>query len=356
MKYVLIAILIYCLTLISCSDDDSVVNSGPVETSETESDDDSVVHSGPVETSEAESAFVSGGDITNALATNRSGDCTTYANTYTSNVTDLTSGRDFSGAVTITVSGTKCVISSNGIPNHDMGEGVSFPNQISEVNQRYEIPSSPMIAANPTTNIWKASVVLLNGGVVDILPAACYDIGNDPLGREMIGCGPNQLDHPWRYDPMSPLNSFGTDIHNAHVQPNGLYHYHANPMAIFDTDCTSTTSASPVIGFAADGFPVYGSCISENGAIRNVQSSYKLKDGGGPRQAVSGYTTPSAGTGNIASANYDGQFRSDYEYVAGSGDLDECNGMTIEGQYGYYITDSFPWVLNCFSGTPDATW
>ena len=130
MKYVLIAILIYCLTQISCSDDDSVV------------------HSGPVETSEAESAFVSGGDITNALATNRSGDCTTYANTYTSNITDLTTGRDFSGAVAITVIGNKCVISSNGIPKHDMGEGASFPNQISEVNQRYEIQISPTIASN----------------------------------------------------------------------------------------------------------------------------------------------------------------------------------------------------------------
>ena len=139
---------------------------------------------------------------------------------------------------------------------------------------------------------------------------------------------------------------------NAHVQPTA-YHYHANPMAMFETDCGLTVSASPVLGFAADGFPVFGSCINENGAIRNVKSSYQLKDDGGPRQAVTGYTTPSAGTGNIASSNYDGQFRGDYEYVAGSGDLDECNGMTVDGQYGYYISDSFPWVLNCFSGTPD---
>ena len=366
MRYALPAILIYTWVLTSCSDDYSVTNSESAEPSETDptiesspvdaSVTNSTIGPSPADATVAESAFITGGDITNALATSRSGDCTTHANTFTSNVTDLTNGRDFSGAVTITVSGSKCVISSNGIPNHDMGEGASFPNQILEVSQRYEIPIEPVIAINSTTNIWKASVVLLNGGVVDILPAACYDVGNEPLGREMIGCGPDQLEHPWRHDPMSPLNSFGTDIHNAHVQPNGLYHYHANPMAIFNNDCASTTSASPVIGFAADGFPVYGSCISENGSLRNVQSSYQLKDGGGPRQAVSGYTTPSAGTGNIASANYDGQFRGDYEYVAGSGDLDECNGMTIEGQYGYYITDSFPWVLNCFSGTPDATW
>mgnify|MGYP001177102610 CR=1 FL=1 len=301
------------------------------------------------------SPFSTGGDITNAMASSRSGDCTTYANSYFSNVTDLTTGTNFSGDLTISVSGGKCIFSSNGIVNHDMGEGASFPNTISEVNQTYRITTSPTIASNPTTNIWKTSVVYLNGGVVDILPAACYDVGNDALGREKIGCGPDQLDHPWRYDPMSSLNSFGTDVHNAHVQPDGLYHYHANPMAMFETDCASTASASPVIGFAADGFPVFGSCISESGVIRNVKSSYQLKDDGGPRQAVTGYTTPSAGTGNIASSNYDGQFRGDYEYVAGAGDLDECNGMTVDGQYGYYISDSFPWVLNCFSGTPDSS-
>ena len=42
----------------------------------------------------------------------------------------------------------------------------------------------------------------------------------------------------------------------------------------------------------------------------------------------------------------------DYEYVANSGDLDECNGMTVNGQYGYYVTESYPWVIACFSGTP----
>ena len=75
----------------------------------------------------------------------------------------------------------------------------------------------------------------------------------------------------------------------------------------------------------------------------------------GARQAVSGYTTPSAGTGSIVSANYDGQFRGDYEYVAESGDLDACNGMTVDGQYGYYITNAYPWVLTCYSGTPDTS-
>ena len=306
-------------------------------------------------TSETSSAFVTGGDITGALASSRSGDCATYANNYTSNVTDLVSGRDFAGDVRISVSGGKCVFSTNAIPNHDMGEGGSFATPISEQSLTYEITMFPTKAAAFTTNIWKANVVLLNGGAVDILPAACYGEGNNPLGDEKIGCGPDQIDHPWRYDAMSPLHGFGTDIHNAHVQPDGMYHYHANPNAIFESDCSNISTASPVIGFAADGFPVFGSCVNDNGSIRSARPSYQLKDDGGPRQAVSGYATPTAGTGSIASSNYDGQFRGDYEYVAGLGDLDECNGMTVDGQYGYYITDTFPWVLACYAGTPDAS-
>lgn len=29
--------------------------------------------------------------------------------------------------------------------------------------------------------------------------------------------------------------------------------------------------------------------------------------------------------------------------------------MTIDGQYGYCLTASYPWVLGCFRGTPDAS-
>ena len=37
----------------------------------------------------------------------------------------------------------------------------------------------------------------------------------------------------------------------------------------------------------------------------------------------------------------------------GTGDLDACNGMTVDGQYGYYVTDTYPWILACLRGTPD---
>lgn len=66
----------------------------------------------------------------------------------------------------------------------------------------------------------------------------------------------------------------GTDNNNAHTQPDGTYHYHGNPMAMFITDCDASGIASPVIGFAADGFPIYGSCFNDNGTVRKATSSY----------------------------------------------------------------------------------
>ena len=138
-------------------------------------------------------------------------------------------------------------------------------------------------------------------------------------------------------------NDFGTDSHNAHTQPDGAYHYHGNPMALYDN--TSPTQASGVIGFAADGYPIYGPYIDDSGTIREVTSGYTLKTGA--RTNISGEAAFPAG-------NWDGTFRDDYEYTA-AGDLDECNGMTVDGQYGYYVTNAFPWVMNCFKGTPDSS-
>ena len=122
---------------------------------------------------------------------------------------------------------------------------------------------------------------------------------------------------------------------------------------MFIQDCVGK-QASPVIGFAADGFAIYGTCFTDpsTGQVRKAISSYQLKTG--PRVDEGIYTAPIVG-GNVVSANYDGQFRGDWEYTVALGDLDECNGMTVNGQYGYYVTDTFPWVINCFKGSPNAS-
>lgn len=294
-------------------------------------------------------------DITDILFSNRDGACESYAGRYFSNVSDIQRGLDYSGDVVVSSDGSNCTVSSNEIPNHDFNDDTAaFASVVSEQSGSYSVSTNPRMQTVVTAlNLNTTNAVFLNGTTLDLLAAACYDVGNEPVGEEKIGCGPDQIDNPWRYDPMSDANGFGTDIHNAHVQPDGTYHYHGNPVAMFDQDCETNAVASPVIGFAADGYPVFGSCFFEQGtgSVKKAQSSYALKDDGGPRQEVSPYTTPVGGVGAVVSSNYDGQFTGDWEYQEGVGDLDECNGMTVDGQYGYYITDSYPWVLGCYKGT-----
>jgi len=318
-----------------------------------------IVNDGTIDSSEvivsitaSEQGSVSS-DITNIELTSQAGSCSEYQGDFYSNVSDVKRNMAFNGSISINMNGSKCNVSVNEIPNHDFNdESASFATNVSTQTGAYQIESEPTMATNVTDiTLGTRNGVFLNGVMVDLLAAACYDIGNEPLGQEKIGCGPDQINNPWRYDPMSPLNGFGTDQHNAHTQPDGTYHYHGNPLALFDVECEANATESPVIGFAADGYPIFGPCINDSGVIREANSSFTLK--AGTRQSVNGYTTPVAGVGAINSNNYDGQFTGDYEYSAAFGDLDECNGMTVNGQYGYYITNAFPWVLNCFKGTPD---
>lgn len=291
-------------------------------------------------------------DITNANFTKRDASCVAYEGYYNASVLDVQNSRSFIGEVSVLPSSSSCTLEANTIPNHDFNDTGRFATDATEISTSFNIPAAPSFADQPTAlSLGTAEAILLNGITLDILAAACYGIGNEPLGQEKIGCGSQYDDHPWRYDPMSPLNNFGTDSHNAHTQPTGKYHYHGNPMAMFEQNCDNDSQASPVIGFAADGYPIYGTCVADGNNYREVRPSYRLKSG--QRQDVSPYETPVAGTGDIVSNNYDGQFRGDYEYVEGLGDLDECNGMTINGQYGYYISNSYPWLVNCFRGDVD---
>jgi hypothetical protein len=251
--------------------------------------------------------------------------------------------------IAISLINDKCIFSTNEIPNHDFNDredGNKFPNDVSAQDNQFEVPASP----NKATSITELSLqvdnaILLNGVKVDVLAAACYAVGSQPKGQEKIGCSDGNI---WRYDPMSPLNGFKTDTHNAHAQPDGSYHYHGSPNALFVSDDNSVTS--PVIGFAADGFPLFGSYFEdESGTIRLAISSYQLKTGARP----SDVDEPGEADGPFADEGYNGRFRDDYQYVENSGDLDECNGMTVDGVYGYYVTNTFPYMMKCFSGTPD---
>ena len=285
-------------------------------------------------------------DITNAILTNTNGNCADYVESYTSTVNDINNSVVFMGDLAISVIGDKCIFNTNEIPNHDFNDGAQkFPNDVSEQDSQLEVTATPTIASNTTDlSLQVDNALLLNGVKVDLLAAACYGVGGQPKGQEKIGCNDG---NDWRYDPMYIDSGFNVDTHNAHSQPNGSYHYHGSPLALFSD--SSNSNVSPVIGFAADGFPIFGSYFDDNGTIRKAVSSYQLKTGNRP----SGSNEPGEAGGPFSSDNYDGRFIDDYEYVPNAGDLDKCNGMTINGVYAYYVTESYPYVIGCYSGTPD---
>jgi len=280
-------------------------------------------------------------DITNVLFTSRAANCSEYADDYQSRAKDVNQDTLYTGSLKITLEGDKCLFSTNAIPNHDFNDGSrTFRNPVSEQDVVYAVPQTPMKASKVTElSLRQDNAVFLNGVKLDLLAAGCFGVRNG-----FIGCG--NMEQPFRFDPMSPLNSFGTDSHNAHTQPDGTYHYHGNPLAMFSSN---GDVASPVIGFAADGFPIYGSYFDDEGVIRKAKSSYVLKQGLRKDATFSGKLYAPGG-------EYDGKFVDDYEFdQASGGDLDECNGMTVNGTYGYYVTDTYPWVLKCFTGTPDSS-
>lgn len=140
--------------------------------------------------------------------------------------------------------------------------------------------------------------------------------------------------------------NFGVDNNNAHVQPGGAYHYHGIPEGF--VTLLKKGQAMTLIGWAADGFPVYARygyrvATDANSDIQTMKSSYQLK------------TTADAG--RPATSSYPlGTFTQDYQYVTGSGDLDECNGRTgvtpefPKGTYHYYATDTYPFLQRCVKG------
>ncbi|MFX8999754.1 YHYH protein, partial [Acinetobacter baumannii] len=64
-------------------------------------------------------------------------------------------------------------------------------------------------------------------------------------------------DMRWHYEALSGLiptqGGLGVDANNAHVQPNGAYHYHGLPMGLLNQ--LNYTTHMTLVGWAADGYP-----------------------------------------------------------------------------------------------------
>ena len=235
--------------------------------------------------------------------------------------------------VTIVTNAGFRTITANGLPDHAPGQ---FPNQ-GNPNRISAQSYSFRITLNPHTN---STLRRAQGAWFGV---ALNGVPFEP-GTGEFWNGQRE----WNYEAMSGSIDLGLDRNNAHVQPTGAYHYHGLPTGLM-AKLGGDGKTMLLVGYAADGFPIYTSYAHSVAAdakspLKKMRSSWQLKKG----------ARPSGPTGN-----YDGRFTADYEFVNGSGDLDECNGrfgVTPEypnGIYYYCITDAFPSLARSWRGTPD---
>ena len=170
-------------------------------------------------------------------------------------------------------------LTGNGIPNHGVLNG-EFATEISEQNIEATVPIAPAITEGVTAV--REPGYALNG--VKFEPATagtCADNATDDgqcnyaMGSDawQMVATPGETS-PWRFD-------FGVDENDAHVQPNGQYHYHGNPVNLVALLNPDFATSMTLVGWASDGFPIYslvGHSDPADGssAIIGMRSSYQL--------------------------------------------------------------------------------
>lgn len=265
-------------------------------------------------------------------------------------------------------SATNVYINTAGMPAYKVGPYLDGnPNQAGNQNAIFRFPLNPTQntgTLSPTTggNIG----VFINGvAMFDFRDGVAWSTtANAPCG----GPGnPTCTGTPAWYRDAVIAERPGFDCSKGH--PAGTnYHHHQNPSAfdmdlvvlsnvcnLYDSDglyTINTTQHSPLIGFAYDGFPVYGAYGYANadgtGGITRIKSGYELRN-------ITVRSTYADGTdvsdGPPVSSTYPlGYYREDYGWIAHPTDasyLDVHNGR-------FCVTPEYPAGIYCYFATVDA--
>lgn len=263
-------------------------------------------------------------------------------------------------------------VNATGIPAYTTGifSGDGNPNVAGNQNAIYKFPLNPtQNTGTPTaTNAGNCGVFINGVSLFDYRDGVAWNNTTGALcggpGNATCPGGPAAT-QAWNRDAI-PAEKLGFDCAKGH--PAGTnYHHHQNPSAfkydsttsnsysticnLYDSEGLYTINASahsPLIGFAYDGFPIYGAYaytnINGTGAIARMKSSYQLKN----------HTTRTNGpaVNQVVGTQtfFNGYFKEDYEYIAHPTDptyLDEHNGR-------FCITPEYPNGIYCYFATVNA--
>lgn len=268
---------------------------------------------------------------------------------------------------TVQYSANWVYVTTNGIPAYPTGPFLDGnPSLATDQNAIFKFPLSPVEnTGNPTATTMGNIGVFINGvALFDYRDGVSWKSSTNALAGGPLG---GQGDNIWNRDAVVAERS-GFDCSKGHPAM-GNYHHHQNPSA-FNLDLTVLSNIcdlyaadglyaidanvhSPLIGFAYDGFPIYGAYGYKNtdgsGGIVRMKSGYQLRN-------ITTRTVYADGTdvtdGPAVSATYPlGYFREDYEYVSSAEPdvLDEHNGR-------FCVTPEYPNGTYCYFATVDENW
>ena len=268
---------------------------------------------------------------------------------------------------------TYAYVSATGIPAYITGPFPGNPSIATAQNKIFRIPLNPVQGSGTVATTGGNIGVFKNGvALFDYRDGVAWNNATGALcggpGNPTCPGGPGTT-QAWNRDAI-PAERGGFDCAKAHPAM-GNYHHHQNPSAfnldlnILSNVCDAypsdglyvinPTQHSPLIGFAYDGFPIYGAYAYTNtngtGAITRMKSSYQLKS------YPTGLRTNGPAINQVVGTQtfFNGYFREDYEYIDHTGDatyLDSHNGRICNTPE--YPASLYPNGIYCYFATVDA--
>ncbi len=159
----------------------------------------------------------------------------------------------------------------------------------------------------------------------------------------------------WHVDPLA-MNDDGSLVAAGHPRASLE---HNGSLGVLENLIADASRHSPIIGYALDGYPIYGPwAYGDDGKLRRMRSGYRLRNIKRRTHLPDGTALTPAQFGPDVSSEYPlGSFVEDYEFIAGAGDLDASNGRFAKtpdypaGTYAYFLTTdaagrlAYPYLL-----------
>jgi hypothetical protein len=264
-------------------------------------------------------------------------------------------------------SGSWVYIKATGIPAYITGPFLDGNPSIATAQTGYfKVPLNPVQNTGTPTNTTGGDIGAFINGVAlfDYRDGVSWQNSSNSLkGGPLGGMG----DMVWNRDAVV-AERHGFDCAKGHPAM-GNYHHHQNPSA-FNLDLKVISNVcdlyladglytldsaihSPLLGFAFDGFPIYGAYGYKNadgtGGIVRLKSGFHLRNISVRNTYANGNTVTS---GPPVNTTYPlGYFREDYEFIPGTSPdvLDEHNGR-------FCITPEYPQGIYAYFCTVDDNW